>query len=76
MGSEYLVPSIQERDLICVFLCLFELVLLIFCVFSVWIFVDMLYVFSVVNFCKNFFFECSSCVFYLCMGLVHTVKTG
>ncbi len=52
MDSEYLVPSIQQRVLICVFLCSFELVLLIFCVFPVLIFVDMLYVFSVVNFCK------------------------
>ncbi len=45
MGSEYLVPSIQERVLICVFLCLFELFSLIFCVFSVLIFVDILSVF-------------------------------
>ena len=74
MGSEYLVPSIQQRVLICVFLCLFELVSLIFCVFPVLIFVDMLYVFSVVIF-VNFLIECSSCVFSLCIRLVHTMKT-
>ena len=64
MGSEYLVPSIQQRVLICVFLCLFELVLLIFCVFPVLIFVDMLYVFSVVNFCK--FFLNALLVYFIC----------
>ena len=45
VGSEYLVPSIQQRVLICVFLSLFELFSLIFRVFSVLIFVNILCVF-------------------------------
>ena len=67
MGSEYFVPSIQQRVLICVFLCLFELVSLIFCVFPVLIFIDMLYVFSVVIFVKKFF---------LCILSVHRIGTS